>query len=261
MNRKSLWSDFAVLGLPPTLTVVVFGALYSSFGTGNFLDATTWPLKWGEPEKTATLDLAVYRLCVVTTAVLLFLNNVLIYMHETRRAAERANPNMRVGESLRSSAFWFSFASTLVVIAWILDALVSFVDAELRKNELIGIVLFALFASIDLLLSRNAAKQERLEHDSVQRERHRAAKDYYVGQVLFTDLPVVGGMAVLLLLTWMMSNSVQLQPSFDHGLSTGGVAMHVAYSQVVFLGLTYRYRLELRELDDLARAARACGDN
>jgi hypothetical protein len=146
--------------------------------------------------------------------------------------------------------------ATLVVVFWLVDTVVSLLPANGAKHEVFGLCVFASFAVIDWLLEHNARSVLGTIPDRFGRSRLEAEAEYYGGQALFTDLPVVVGMAVLLTVEQLLSSLPAFTQAFSNGFRTGGVAMHLAYSQFVFLVLTGQHKRRLRQVSLEERAAR-----
>jgi hypothetical protein len=239
--------------LPPYLTGITFLFLLSSLGNSTWADAHTWPLWGGKTLKGADKELysgiAIYRVFVFATALLVFLNNLVLYMTDIWRAAEEANPAFSGGRSARRSGFVIGIITTILVLFWLIDTVLSFMKATGLKHEAFAFIVFLLFASIDLLLARNAKARLAEPLSRSDQDRLEAERQYYGGQALFTDLPVVVGMTILFLIGAILKSLPAYTPPFSYGFLAGAVGMHLAYSQFVFLGLTLRYRQRLRQIN------------
>ena len=246
-----IWRTFLPF-LPALATIFVSNYLFSKLGSNGILDAQTWPLQSGggsTPDSTGIAEgLAIYRLFVFCTALLILLNNSFLYLPDISKASEEADPSNPGGRLARKAAFAMGIVVTAAIVVWLLDTWKSVIfPAQGMKNEIIGVVFFSLFAGIDLLLWHNCRQRERVEEDDSSRIRMKIEKEFYGSQVLFADLPVVVGLGVVWLIGHDLIHLTTNGGTFINGFRSGAVGMHLAYSQFVFVVLVLRNRSRLKK--------------
>lgn len=233
-----------LLILPPALTCLAAAVLLLMLGSGTWADAQTWPHDFRATIQTADPKTGggVCRAFVFITALLVVLNNTVLYLREIKRVSEEARPNSPYGRRERSLAFWLGLAATLLVCFWLVDTVLSLVPANTVKHESFALVAFLLFGVIDLSLARNAKRTASDGQKPAQQARLEAEAEYYGHQASYIDAAVVVGMLVLLFLKRVLAALPAFNKNFEWGFVTGAIGMHLAYSQFVFLALTMRYR-------------------
>ena len=224
--------------LPPILTGVAFLVLLSKVGSNGHLDAETWTASSsdvGTMVKVGAPSMAIYRLFFFSTAFLVFLDNLFVYLKDVDNAAELANPHDKHGRGARKLCFWLAIGSTLLIFIWLLDICDPFLPSLatvffLEKNELFAILLFALFALVDCLLWFNCrATEKRAVDDHVGTALLRIDIEYYKSQVFFTDIPVAVGLLVIASFAQYLTAHGNTDASFMYGLRSGAAGMHLAY--------------------------------
>lgn len=244
--------------LPPLITAVVGLILVLRLGTGGWIDAQIWPSNFRATTLVPNPHIGggICRAFVFSTALLVVLNNVILYLREIHRVGEEARPDSPRGRWARSAAFWLASLATLTVFFWLVDTVISIIPATTTKHELFAFVAFTLFAIIDYMLSNNARETAADEDNHAKRDRLEAEADYYGLQASYTDTAVVVGMLVLLAVKYRLSHLPAFNQHFEWGFVTGAIGMHLAYSQFVFLALTLRHRKRIKQifLEEIAAA-------
>lgn len=251
--RSRLWPIL----LPPTITGITAIFLLRKLGSATWMDAQTWPVEFRVlPQAVDALSgSGICRAFVFIAALLVVLNNVILYLREIKRVAEEARPGSPHGRRARSLAFWLALIATLLVCFWLVDTAFSFLPATTTKHELFALTSFSLFGIIDCLLSVNARQTAFDEKDTAKRARLEAEETYYGQQASYTDAAVVAGMIALLYAEHKLGKLPAFTDHFEWGFVTGAIGMHLAYSQFVFLALTLRHRRTLRQISLDAIAA------
>lgn len=229
--------------LPLLITLIAFGVLFTNLGSANPWDIYTWADVQPSSAKVSASDgVSVYRLFIFCTALLILLNNILLYLPDVFTASESSVPNAAIGRRARFVAFYSGIAATVGVLFWLQDI----AKRSLRNSavwEWVGIGLFILFSLLDGTFWYNCRGQDGPKNDFRTKTKIQQDLEYYRGLVLFTDLPVVVGLFFVSLIIPRLSRFAAAGPTFTNGFLSGAVGMHLAYSQFVFVVLALRYRM------------------
>lgn len=245
--------------------------------TLSIRDARTWPSVGSGPasanDNKSSPPQCLFHVLLFSTALLVAINSYL-YLALVQTASEHADSLGNNGRGFRRLAFWLGLVATLGSTAWVFDIIFAFLPRVTHEHEIAGLVIFAVFLFIDLVLFVSFRRQSSVEvrNDSMDinirpdgivvhsdkdkaelvilKKRSLAVKraaNYHSGQAFYIDLPVVVGMlAVLFLSTAIVNRWHAGDLSLELGLSCGATVMHIAMSQFIFFIVSAREVIQQR---------------
>ena len=252
---KVEYAGLVKLVLPPLMIAVGVGWLLSPriLMSSSLLSARNWRAVRGN-------DLpgqCVYQALLLAVVLLVFVNT-LIYGEDSFDQAE-----VGAGHSGKSGrvVFRFSFACLIVATLWAVEITCGIFGLSGHSHEWIALVVFAVFALMDFNLYRSIKLHLKFISDNdfgssvevqIKQSELSLKAQNFLAQLLFVDIPVVLGIAVVLgLLNLFLDRSPALGVPGDRsaeaylrGLATGAVVMHMAASQAIFFLIYLRYHIQ-----------------